>query len=175
VGDLEYVGGVFMFPPLPDAPQLGTATLIEVEDSDALDCVWRGQRIWFTTTINPKAGPDAGEATAHWFRLDTSAIPSPITPSDQGNLAGEDIAADTTTFFPALAVNSAGDAMFGFAASAATIYAGAYVTGREAGDAAGTVQASRRFGNLSRPPPGTEDGERIRCAQRSRHGSPSRE
>jgi hypothetical protein len=143
IGDIENVGGGFGFPPLLDAPQLGTATPIEVNDSRALDCVWRSNRIWFTTTINPNAGPDVGQTTAHWIRLDTSAIPAPITLSDQGNIGGEDIAAGSYTYFPALAVNAAGDAQFGFAASAATIYAGAYVTGREAGDAAGTVQAAQ--------------------------------
>jgi hypothetical protein len=141
VGDLEDVGGGFGLPALPDAPQLGSATLIEVNDSRALDCVWRSGRIWFTTTINPNAGADSGQTTAHWIRLDTSAIPAPITLSDQGNIGGEDIAGGAYTFYPALAVNGAGDAMFGFAASAATIFGGAYVTGREAGDAAGTVQA----------------------------------
>lgn len=143
VGDLEDVGGGFGFPAMPDAPQLGTATLIEVNDSRALDCVWRSGRIWFTTTITPNAGADSGQATAHWIRLDTSAIPAPITLSDQGNIGGEDIALGTYTFFPALAVNGAGHAMFGFSASAPTIYGGAYVTGREAGDTAGTVQASQ--------------------------------
>jgi hypothetical protein len=142
IGDLEDLGGGFGFPDLPDAPQLGTATPIEVNDRRALDCVWRGSSIWLTTTINPNAGADVGETTAHWIRLDTSAIPAAITLSDQGDIGGEDIAAGTYTFFPALAVNGAGDAKFGFSASAGTIYAGAYVTGREAGDAAGTVQAS---------------------------------
>jgi hypothetical protein len=145
VGDLEDVGGGFGFPAIPDAPQAGTATLIEVNDSRALDAVWRNNSLWVTTTINPNAANDAvnqGSATAHWFRFDTSAVPSPITVLDQGNIGGEDIAANTWTFFPSVAVNGNGDAKFGFAASAQTIYGGAYYAGREAGDPAGTVQAS---------------------------------
>jgi hypothetical protein len=151
VGDLEDVGGIYSFPPIPDAPQLGTATAIEVNDSRALDAVWRHGDIWLTTTINPNVGYDAtntGQATAHWFRLDASAVTSSASPPglitlfDQGNIGGEDIATDTWTFFPAVAVNMNDAAKFGFAASAPSIYAGAYYAGRESGDPLGTVQAS---------------------------------
>jgi hypothetical protein len=145
VGDLENVGGAYGFPAIPDAPQTGSAALIEVNDSRALDAVWRNNSLWFTTTLNPNLGNDpvnTGSATAHWFRLNTSAVPLPITVADQGNIGGEDIASNTWTFFPAVAVNGVGDAMFGFAASAQTTYCGAYYAGREPGDAAGTVQAT---------------------------------
>lgn len=143
IGDIEDVGGGFGFPDLPDAPQSGTGVLIEVNDSRALDCVWRNGAIWLTTTINPNSGTDTGQTTAHWFRLNTSAVPGgSITLDDQGDIGGEDIAAGTFTFFPSVAVNSVGSAQFGFSASAPTIFPGAFVTGREAGDPAGTVQAS---------------------------------
>lgn len=138
VGSIEAVPP---FVPLPDAPQLGTAALIEVNDSRALDAVWRNNRLWFTTTILPEAGPDAGETTAHWFKFNTSAVPGGfIGLEQQGNIGGEGIAADTTTFFPSVAVNGDGDAKFGFAASAETIYAGAFASGREAGDPPGTTR-----------------------------------
>ncbi|MCH7677002.1 T9SS type A sorting domain-containing protein, partial [candidate division KSB1 bacterium] len=84
-----------------------------------------------------------GQTTAHWFKLSTAAVPGgAITLADQGNIGGEDIAAMTTTSFPSVAVNSAGDAKFGFSASAPTIFAGAYVTGRAAADTPGTVRPS---------------------------------
>jgi hypothetical protein len=140
IGDIEDIGGIYGWPSLPDAPQLGTSTEIEVNDRRALDAVWRNNRLWLTTTINSNSVPDAGETTAHWIRLDTSAWPPTL--DDQGDIGGEDIAPDTFTFFPSLAVNSAGDAYFGFSASASTIYAGAYCAGRQAGDPAGTVQAT---------------------------------
>jgi hypothetical protein len=144
VGDLEDVGGVYGFPNIPDAPQNSTASLIEVNDSRALDAVWRNNNLWFTTTINPNTAYDAtntGEATAHWFRLNTSVLAT-ITLTDQGNIGGEDIATDTWTFFPAVAVNGLGDAMFGFSASAASIYCGAYCAVHESGDPAGSVQTA---------------------------------
>ncbi len=140
VGDIEDLGGIFGFPALPDAPQMGTTALIEVNDRRALDAVWRNDSLWLTTTINPNAGGDIGETTAHWFELDTEFGPGLIVFNDGGDIGGEDIALDTTTFFPSVAINRDGDAMFGFSASAASIYAGAYVTGREAGDPLTTVQ-----------------------------------
>ncbi len=137
VGDIDNT-----VPALPDAPQSGTATLIEVNDRRALDCVWRDDRAWLTTTVLPDSGPDAGQATAHWVKLDTSAVPGAITLTDQGNIGGEDIAVGTTTYFPSVALGANGTAKFGFAASAASIFAGAFVTGRVAADPAGSVQAS---------------------------------
>jgi hypothetical protein len=143
IGNIENVGGAFGFPDLPDAPQSGTGVLIEVNDSRALNCVWRNNAVWLTTTINPNSGPDTNQTTAHWFKLDTTAAPGgSITLDDQGNIGGEDIAAGTFTFFPSVAVNSIGSAKFGFSASAPTIFPGAFVAGREIGDPAGTIQAS---------------------------------
>jgi GEVED domain len=144
VGDLEDIGGVFAYPEIPDAPQNGIAALIEVNDRRVLDAVWRNNDLWVTTTINPAAGVDpvnTGQATAHWIKLDTSA-PGSITLSDHGNIGGEDIAPETWTFFPSVAVNGAGGVQFGFAASAASIYCGAYHAGREPIDPSGSVQAS---------------------------------
>lgn len=127
---------------LPDAPQSGTSDLIEVNDRRALHAVWRNNELWMTTTILPNSGPDVNQTTAHWFKLNTSAIPSPITLADQGNIGGEDIASGTYTFFPSVAVDQNGNAGFGFSASASTIFAGAYYTGRLSSDPAGTVQSS---------------------------------
>jgi hypothetical protein len=138
------VGNIEDFPPggLPDAPQFGIATLIEVNDRRALDAVWRDDGLWLTTTILPNGGPDMNQTTAHWHRLDTSGGPGAITSADQGDLGGEDIAPGTYTYFPAVAVNDLGEALFGFSASAPSVYAGAYAAGRRSGDPAGTVQAS---------------------------------
>ncbi|MBI4536163.1 MAG: hypothetical protein HY708_07780, partial [Ignavibacteriae bacterium] len=139
VGDIEGPS----FPDLPDAPQLGTGTLVEVNDRRALNAVWRSGLLWMTATIIPNSGDDAGQTTAHWFKLSTAAVPGgAITLSDQGDIGGEDIASTTYTFFPAIAVNSTGDAAIGFSASASSIYPGAYFTGRFAADPAGTNRGS---------------------------------
>ena len=143
LGDIEDVGGVFGFPPLPDCPQLGTTVPIEVNDRRALDAVWRSDRLWVTTTITPNSGSEVGQTTAHWIELDTTGSPlAPIVVTDQGDIGGEDIAPGACTFFPAVAVNKNQAAKFGFSASAPSIYAGAFATGRAAGDVPGTVRAS---------------------------------
>ncbi len=142
------IGNIESFSPssLPDAPQpgldlTGTARTIEVNDRRALDCVWRDDALWLVTTINPISGTDAGQTTAHWWKLNTSAVPAgAITMDDQGDIGGEDIATGTFTYFPSVAVNGNGHAAFGFSASAPTLYAGAYVTARADDDPAGTVR-----------------------------------
>lgn len=151
---------------LPDAPQPGVdlggiPRTIEVNDRRALDCVWRDDALWLVATIKPNSGPDVNQTTAHWWKLNTAAVPSgAITLDDQGNIGGEDIAPGTFTYYPAVAVNRDGHAAFGFSASAPTVFAGAYVTVRTASDPPSTVQASevvragedfyfRRFGGAN--------------------------
>lgn len=134
VGDIENTAAVF-----PNAPQSGSGNLIWTNDRRALHAVWRDNVLWMTTTVVPSSGVDAGQATVHWFKFNAVGT-NTITLADQGNIGGEDVASATYTFFPSVAVNAAGDAMFGFAGSAATIYAGAYAAGRQADDTAGTVQ-----------------------------------
>ncbi len=126
---------------LPDAPQLGTATTIEVNDPRSLHAVWRNNNLWTCNTIEPNSGPDAGQTTAHWYRVDTSSLAA-LSLADQGDVGAEDIAGNTFTFFPSIAVDGADRMGIGFAASAATIYCGAYYTGRLPTDPAGTVQAT---------------------------------
>jgi hypothetical protein len=139
VGNLESFpgGGVLL-----DAPQLGGSALIEVNDRRALNAVWIDNELWMTAELRPNSGPDLNQTTAHWWNLDTT-VPALIALADQGNIGGEDIAPGTYTYYPAVAVNRDGFAAFGFSASAPTIYAGAFVTGRAATDAAGTVQSSQ--------------------------------
>ncbi len=141
MGDIEDVGGPFGFPDLPDAPQMGDTTKIEVNDNRTLHAVWRENSLWLTTTINPNSGPDLGQTTAHWVQLSTTTLGS-TTLTDQGNVGGEDIASGTFTFFPSIAVNSTEDVIVGFSASAPTIFPGAYYAGRFVGDPAGTVNSS---------------------------------
>lgn len=148
VGDIEDDA----FPSLPDGPQLGsTAMDIEVNDRRALDAVWRDDSnrppmLWLTTTIYPDPTYDAantGETTAHWFRLNTSTWPPTL--DDQGNIGGDDIVGAGTevyTFFPSLAINSQGNAYFGFAATSNLIYCGAYAVEQHWNDPATTVRVT---------------------------------
>ncbi len=127
---------------LPGAPQSGSSALIDTNDRRALDAVWYDDSLWLTSTIDPKSGdPDSGEATAYWWEIDTSNLAS-LTIADQGVVLGEDIATNTSTFFPSIAVNGVGQVAIGFSGSASSIYAGSYYTTRDPGDAAGTTSGS---------------------------------
>lgn len=123
----------------PNAPQLGTATLVNDNDTRALQAVWRNNNLYAVNTVNPPSGTDSGQATAHWYRINTTTLSS-LTLADQGNIGGEEIATGTYTFFPSIAVDCQGSIGIGFAASAPTIYPGAYYTGRKSTDTAGTMQ-----------------------------------
>jgi hypothetical protein len=137
VGDIEGPA----FPSLPDAPQLGTASLIEVNDRRALNAVWRDNQLYISTTLIPNSGVDAGHTTAHWFKLDTSNLAA-LGLMDQGDVGAEDLGVDTYTFFPSVMVDKCGNMGVGFSASSQTIYTSACYTGRLASDPPGTVQST---------------------------------
>src|SRR5262245_14484495 len=126
---------------VPAAPQSGTAATIDAGDRRVYNAVWRNSRLYFATTINPSGGADAGQATAHWFNVNTTNLAN-LTVADQGNVSGNDIAANAYTFYPNVGVDVDGSMAIGFGASAASIFPGAYYTGRKATDAAGTVQST---------------------------------
>jgi hypothetical protein len=136
LGDIHNASATF-----PDAPQAGTAELIDAGDRRALHAVWRDHSLWVAHTVNPPSGPDAGQATAHWLEIDTINLNS-LSLIQQGDIGGEEIAPGTHTFYPSIAVDAFGNAGIGFAASAPTLFPGAYYTGRKPTDAAGTVQPS---------------------------------
>ncbi len=126
---------------VPDMPQSGSSTNIDCGDNRAQYAVWRDNSMIGCFTVNPSSGSEAGQATAFWFDVNTTTLSS-LSITQQGYIDGEDIATDTYTCYPAVSVNQDGDIAIGFSASAATIYAGAYYTLHNAGDAPGTVGAS---------------------------------
>ncbi len=133
LGDIHNTTGTF------DAPQPGTATLINANDSRPLQAIWRSNNLYVVNTVKPPSGTDAGQATAHWVRVNTATLGS-LSLADQGNVGGEELASGTYTFFPSIAVDFRGNIGIGFAASAPTLYAGSFYTGRLTTDTAGTMQ-----------------------------------
>jgi hypothetical protein len=127
---------------LPDAPQTGTNTSIETNDGRVLHAVWRNDSLWAVNTVNPPSGPDAGQATAHWYQINTSTLNN-LALTQQGNIGGEEIADDTHTFFPAIAVDALDNVGIGFSASAPTIYPGAFFTGRKSSDPSGSMRPAK--------------------------------
>ncbi len=110
---------------LHDAPQLGSAQTIEVNDRRALNAVWRDNVLWAVACGLPNSGINSGQATARWWKIDTQNLLS-LSLLDQDEIGGEDLGTGTYTFFPSIGVNEWGDAVIGFSASNASIYGGAY-------------------------------------------------
>ena len=133
----------------PGSPQMGTARTIDSGDSRAYNAVWRDNTLWTVNTVAPPSGADAGTATVRWYKVTANSTliggaggGGVGNVADQGNVSGEDIAAGTRTFYPAVNVDAAGNMGVGFSASGPGIFPGAYYTGRLAADPAGTVQPS---------------------------------
>ena len=138
VGDIDNTTSAML-----DAPQLGTAFTIETNDRRALNAVWRDNCLYMCAQVRlPVGHPEAGQTTAHWWRLGTF-VPTPGTVlADQGNVGSEDLGPGTYTYFPSVMVDCNKNMAIGFSASNAGIYAGAYYATRLAGDPAGTIGAS---------------------------------
>jgi VCBS repeat-containing protein len=127
LGDIDQGGA------LPDAPQ-NTTPALSTGNREVGNAVWRNDQLYFAATINPVAGPDAGQATAHWFHVDTTTN----TPVDGGNLSGG--TATTHTFFPTVTVDLDGNLAITYSGSRSTDTVKGYYAARLATDPAGTMR-----------------------------------
>jgi cysteine-rich repeat protein len=101
--------------------------------------VWRDGFLYASTELTPVSGPDAGEGTVHWVQMSATA-PGATTVFDQGDVGAEDIALDTRTFWPSVAVNANGDLGITFSISGPNIHPGAGFALRAVTDPAGTTR-----------------------------------
>ncbi len=126
---------------LPDSPQPGTGVLIDTGDRRVGNAVWQNNALYFASTINPSSGSDAGEATAHWFKVSTSGSP---TLSDQGGVDSS-VSNDMATFAPAVAVDRNGNMAISFAGvgnvSGRPQSLNGFFAARRAGDPAGFLES----------------------------------
>jgi Dictyostelium (slime mold) repeat len=116
-----------------NAPQAGTATLIDSGDPRATPAVYRNSRLWFAHSGGLPNGASSHAAT-FWYQLNPAAMPAPIVQS--GVLDG---GAGVWHIFPSIAANAANDACIGFSRASAGIFIEAVGTSRFAGDAPGTM------------------------------------
>jgi len=127
------------------APQLGGTDPIDSGDRRVWNAVWRDNSLYLAANCIPPSGPDAGQVTAHWWRVATTfdgLNPPAVALADQGDVGAEDLGPGTRTYYPRVMPDAAGNMAVGFAASGPSIYAGAYFATRAAGDAAGTIGAT---------------------------------
>jgi hypothetical protein len=119
------------------APQLGSASKIDLDDARILNCVYRNGAVWAAQTIYlPGAGTPTRSA-AQWWQIDTA-------PANLGRVLQRGRIDDSTANFdfayPSIAVNKKGDAMIGYSRFGASQYASANYALHAAADAAGTNQ-----------------------------------
>lgn len=129
---------------LPEAPQAGSSTntgsdlTLATNDTRALNAVWMNNKLYSTAMV--QSNQELGQTSASWVAINANGVNA--TTLDQfGVIFGEQIANNTFTFFPSIAVNSAGAVGVGFSASAPSIFAGSYFAYRLPGDAANTMRA----------------------------------
>ena len=131
-----------LFLGFPGGPQLGTTRTIATNDRRVSQApVWRNGNLYLAApTVAPAVlAADAGQVTARWWRVNTASLPA-LSLADTGVAGGEEIAPGTFTFFPSVAVDSKGNMAIGFAATAPSIYPGAYFAMRLVGDPPGTTR-----------------------------------
>jgi hypothetical protein len=133
-GNVDNTGMAF-----PGAPQSGTSVTIRTNDRRVSSApVWRDNSLYFSSTIIPNAGPDAGQPTVRWNRV--SADGATVAPVDGGNVGGEQFGANTATFFPGIAVDAEGNMAVSFSYSNGTIFPSAGFALRLASDPSGTTR-----------------------------------
>ena len=134
IGNIDNTAGSYN-----NAPQSGSATLVSTNDRRTINAVWRNNRLYTAATTLPNSGANAGQVTARFWEMNATNVAA-ISLIQSGEIGGEDIATGAYTFFPSIAVNGAGDICVGFAASAPTIFPGAYAVVRLVGEPLGTVR-----------------------------------
>ncbi len=129
---------------LPEAPQAGSSTntgsnlTLATNDSRALNAVWMNNKLYSTAMV--QSNQELGQTSASWVMINADGV-NATSPGQFGVIFGEQIANNTFTFFPSIAVNSAGVVGLGYSASASNIFAGSYFSYRMPGDAVNTMRA----------------------------------
>lgn len=115
------------------APQSGTASKIQNNDSRIQNVIYRNGSLWTTqTAFLPLAAPT--RAAVQWWQL------NPAGGAVQQFGRVDDPTGTVFYAFPSLAVNSAGDVLLGFAQFSSGIFASAAYAFRTAADTAGTMR-----------------------------------
>ena len=113
-------------------PQSGGGTM-QGNDDRLLDVEYWGGKLWATHTVG--CNPGGGTVNCvRWYEINiSSGTPSLV---QQGTFSSN----STYRSFPDLAVNACGDMLVGYTMMSSSIYPSVYVSGREAGDAAGQLK-----------------------------------
>ncbi len=115
-----------------DAPQMGSSRNIQGNDWRVQDAEYRNGKIWMSHTLS--CNPGGGTVNCvRWAQID----PTGPTVLNSGVLGTN----NEYRIFPDVAVNECDDMAIGYTKTSGSMYPGVYVSGRESGDAPGTLQA----------------------------------
>ncbi len=120
-----------------DATQAGSAELVATNGTRVQNAVFRNGRVWGAHSAGLPVAPSASDRTAvFWYELDPALLDaaSPIVQS--GVIDG---GPGVHHFFPSIAVNDFDGAVVGFSRSHSALFVEAVYTGRNGGDAPGTM------------------------------------
>jgi hypothetical protein len=127
----------------PDAPALGGLKNIDSGDTRLMNAVFRNGSLWTTHAVGDLNANEAlREAHVRWYEIapGSAAEWAANTAMPMLQQHGDiDPGPGVFTHHPQIAVNVAGDVAIVMAQSSATTYGGAVFTGRNTGDAAGTM------------------------------------
>ncbi|MCE9612787.1 MAG: hypothetical protein K8T26_00835 [Lentisphaerae bacterium] len=116
-----------------DAPQLGSAQLIETNDGRLMQAALRNGRLWCVHSAGmPAVAPT--RASVKWWEI------NPVTGATMQSGVIDDPLGGAFYYYPSIAVNQTNAVLIGFTGSSATTYAGAYYAYRASTDASGTLQ-----------------------------------
>src|SRR5882672_4423589 len=117
----------------PDAPQLGSAPLIETGDRRMQSCSYRNAFLWCVHHIFlPAANPT--RTAVQWWQLTTDGIIQ-----QRGRI--DDSTGPTFYMYPSIAVNANNDVLIGYSRLSASQYASANYSFRQSCNAANTLQS----------------------------------
>jgi len=126
----------------PNAPELGDTQISQTKNDTSagplLDAEYRDGAVWSARTVFCNIGGGATEACIDWIKLDVSGVSPSLEDQQAGGAFGS---VDEFRYYPDLAVDKLGNMAIGYTKSSFSDYTQIWVTGREAGDAAGTLQS----------------------------------
>lgn len=118
----------------PNATQLGTPNLINVEDARVQSAVWNAGELWAAANVACKPSSDTvARSCLHLWELSTKTD----TMLQNFNWS---TGAGTYDFFPAVSVTTGDNLVMVFEQSSASLYPGVYATAQSTSDPAGTLE-----------------------------------
>lgn len=106
----------------PSAPAMGASNNLDSLDGRLMNAVFRNGSIWTAHGVRS----NDNRCVSRWYELN----PANMTVVQRSTVNDADI----DYLMPSIAVNSAGDALIGFTATSASMFASCWVAGRKAGD-----------------------------------------